>query len=42
MEQKKISSGIFQNYLAFITAKKYIKYFGGTTRINSWKCNEMS
>ena len=33
---------MFQNYLAFIPAKKYIKYFGGTTQINSWKSNEMS
>ena len=23
-------------------AKKYIKYFSGTTRINSWKYNGMS
>ena len=30
---KYFSSGIFQNYLAFITAKKCIKYFSGTTRI---------
>ena len=26
-------SGIFQNYIAFIRAKKYIKYFNFTTRI---------
>ena len=25
-----------------IPAKKYIKYFSGTTRINSWKSNGMS
>ena len=31
---KYFSSGIFQNYLVFIPAKKYIKYFSGTTRIN--------
>ena len=30
---KYFSSGIFQNYLVFIPAKKYIKYFSGTTRI---------
>ena len=35
-------SGIFQNYLVFIPAKKYIKYFSGTTRINSWKSNGIS
>ena len=35
-------SGIFQNYLVFIPAKKYIKYFSGSTRIESWKSNRMS
>ena len=35
--EKYFSSETFQNYLAFIPAKKYIKYFSGTTRINSWK-----
>ena len=35
-------SGIFQNYLVFIPAKKYIRYFGGTTYIDSWKPNGMS
>ena len=39
---KYFSSGIFQNYLGFITAKKYIKYFSGTTQIGSWKSNGMS
>ena len=39
---KYFSLGIFQNYLVFIPAKKYIKYFSGTTRIDSWKSNEMS
>ena len=34
---KYFSSGIFQNFLVFIPAKKYIKYFSGTTRIYSWK-----
>ena len=34
--------GIFQNYLVFIPAKKYIKYFSGTTPIDSWKSNGMS
>ena len=33
---KYFSSGTFQNYLVFIPVKKYIKYFSGTTRINSW------
>ena len=32
----------FQNYLVFIPAKKYIKYFSGTTWIDSWKSNRMS
>ena len=36
---KNLSSGIFQNYLLFIPAKKYIKYFSGTTWIDSWKFN---
>ena len=36
---KYFSSGIFQNYLVFIPAIKYIKYFTGTTRIESWKFN---
>ena len=36
---KYVSLGIFQNYLVFIPAKKYIKYFSGTTRIESWKSN---
>ena len=30
---KYFSSGIFQNYLVFIPAKKYIKYFSGITPI---------
>ena len=33
---------IFQNYLVFIPAKKFIKYFNATTRIHSWKSNGMS
>ena len=33
---------IFQNYLAFIPTKKYIKYFSGTTRVESWKSNGIS
>ena len=33
IKAKYFSSGIFQNYLVFIPAKKYIKYFDGTTRI---------
>ena len=39
---KYFSLGIFQNYLVFITTKKYIKYFSGTTQIESWKSNGMS
>ena len=35
------SSGIFQNYLVFIPAKKCIKYFHAT-RIFSWKSNGMT
>ena len=38
MEQNRF----LQNYLAFTLAKKCIKYFTGTTRIESWKCNVMS
>ena len=32
---KYFSLGIFYNYLVFIPAKKYIKYFTGTTPIES-------
>ena len=39
--EKYFSSGIFYNYLVFITAKKYIKYFSGTRWIHSEKSNEM-
>ena len=39
---KNLSSGIFQNYLVFIPAKKYIQRFSGTTRIVSWKSNGIS
>ena len=35
-------SGILQNYFVFIPAKKYIKYFSGTTQINSLKSSGMS
>ena len=39
---KYLSSGIFQNYLVFIPAEEYMKYFSGTTWIDSWKSNGMS
>ena len=39
---KYFSSGIFQSYLVFIPAIKYIKYFSGTTQIETWKSNVMS
>ena len=39
---KYFSSGIFQNYLVFIPAKKYIKYFDGATQIELCKSNGMS
>ena len=39
---KYFCSGIFEIYLVFIPAEKYIKYFSGTTRIDSWKSNGMS
>ena len=39
---KYFSSGIFDNRLVFVLATKYIKYFSGTTPIESWKSNEMS
>ena len=39
---KYFSSGIFQNCLVFILANKYIKYFTGTTWIESWNSNGMS
>ena len=41
-EAKYFPSEIFQDYLVFIPAKKYIKYFSGTTRNDLWKSNEMS
>ena len=37
---KYFSSGIFQYYLVFILARKYIKYFSGFNWIDSWKSNE--
>ena len=45
MEQnaaKYFYSGIFQNYLVFIPAKKYNKYFSGTTRVYLWTSSGMS
>ena len=39
---KYFSSGIFQNYLAFILDKRDIKYFNGTTRTDLWESNGMS
>ena len=39
---KDFYSRIVQIYLLFIPAKKYIKYFSGTTRTDSWKSNGMS
>ena len=39
---KYLFSVIFQNYLIFIPAKKYLKHFNGTNRINSSKSNGMS
>ena len=35
------SSGIFQNYLVPIPAKKYINYFSNANQIDSWKSNGM-
>ena len=35
------TSEIFQNYLLFILAKKYIRSFSGTTPTDSWKSNGM-
>ena len=39
---KYFSSGLFQNYLVFVSAKNYIKYFSGTVQIGSWKSNGKS
>ena len=36
---KNFSSGVFQNYLVFMSAKKYFQYFIGTTRTDSWRSN---
>ena len=38
---KSFSPGIFQNYLVLILAKKCIKYFSGTTPIDSRKPNRI-
>ena len=38
---KYFSSRIFENYLVFVPANKYIKYFTGSTRIELWKSNGM-
>ena len=35
-------SEIVPNYFVFISAKKYIKYFSGTTRIYLWEYNGIS
>ena len=39
---KYFSLGIFPNYLVFIPAKKYIKYFSDTIWIESLKSTEIS
>ena len=39
---KYFSSAIFQNYLVFTAAKKYIKYFSDTARVDLWKSNRIS
>ena len=41
-EVKHFLSGIFQNFLVFTPAKKYVKYFSSTTQIDSWKSNGIS
>ena len=41
-EAKHFSTGILQNYLVFLPAKKRMKYFSVTTRIRSRKSNGMS
>ena len=33
---------IFQIYLVFVTAKKYIKHFSGSSQIEAWKSNGIS
>ena len=40
--EKYFSLGIFQNYLVFIPAIKWIKYLYGFSQIYSWKSNGMS
>ena len=42
MEKNIFLLGIFQKFLLFISAKKYIKYFSGTTRIESYKSHGIS
>ena len=33
---------LFQNYLTFISANKYVKFLSGSQKINSWKSKGMS
>ena len=42
MEQNIFRKILFQNYLLFMTAKKCIKYFSGTTCFELWKFDGMS
>ena len=39
---KYFSSGILQNQLVFMPAKRYLKYFSDATQIDSWISNGMS
>ena len=38
-DAKYFSPGKIQNYLVFISANKYFKYFIGTTEIYLWRSN---
>ena len=42
MKQNIFSLQIFQNHLLFISTKKCIRYFSGTSWIESWKLNGIS
>ena len=42
MEQKYFFSGIFQNYLVFLPAKKHIRQLSCASQVDSWKSNGIS
>ena len=39
---KYFSSGILQNYLIFLSTKKYFRFLTNTSQVSSWKSQELS